>query len=144
MPQQKGKFLSAKGDMVAMVDEYAPIGDLMVLFFSVFVINVNCELLVHGSKCEVCKWYRSTLHSMYNRHSQRDPEGLSSDSSHANYRYLNTPEKLLRMRKLKSRADTVQQETQKALAHLEKIVQSQGEAVDQALHDDFKTIMEKK
>ena len=42
------------------------------------------------------------------------------------------------MKNLKSRAE---QETQKVLARLEKIVQSQGETVDQTLHDDF-AIME--
>ena len=138
---KKGKFLSAKGDVVAVVDEYAPV-ELDGSLFSATVRNVNCELLVHGQKCEVCKRYRPTLRSMYNRQSKRDSEGLSSDSSHANYRYLNTPEKLLRIKNLKSRADTAEQEAQKVLARLEKIVQTHGETVDRALHDEFKTIME--
>ena len=102
------------------------------------VRHTNCELLVHGAKCETCKRYRATLRSMYNRLKKRDSEGLSSDSSHANYRYLNTPEKILRMKNLKTRADTAEQEAQKILACLEKIIESQGESVNESLHEDLR------
>ena len=57
---KKGNFLSAKGDVVAVVDEYAPV-ELDGSLFPATVRNVNCELLVHGQKCEVCRTYRPTL-----------------------------------------------------------------------------------
>lgn len=65
---KKGNFLSVMGDVVAVVDDYSPDKlDGSESIYSATVHNMNCEMLVHSAKCEVCIRYRATLRSMYNR-----------------------------------------------------------------------------
>ena len=77
-----------------------------------FVLT-KCELLIHGVKCHSCSTYRATLRVMYNRRLLHSSEDISDSSSHANVRYMNTPEKKQKIAKLKKREKSAEVELQK-------------------------------
>ena len=89
---RKGTFTSHDGATVASLDHYAPVS-LNGESFARTVRTTSCELLVHGVKCDSCKTYRATLRTRYNRWCHRRSEQISDTTSHANERYMKTPEK---------------------------------------------------
>ena len=101
---RKGEFKSSSGSLVAFVDDYCPIS-LNGEVYDSTIRTVKCELLVNGVKCECCKQYRSTLRSMCHRQNSHKAKQSSAVSSHANYRYLKTPEQRERMSQLKAELD---------------------------------------
>ena len=88
-------------------------------------------------KCTPCKTYRATLRTLYNRYSRRSSDSISDASSHANIRYMNTPEKKDKIMKLKKKAQSTEKEVSKLQAKIKKLTQEQGESVDEALHGDL-------
>ena len=88
----KGKFRSFSGDLVAFVDSSYPIVLNSEVHFHYRTVIDKCELVVNGVKCDSCKEYRSTLRAICHRHNKHKPTKSGEVSSHANYRYLKTPE----------------------------------------------------
>ena len=100
---RKGKLFNKYGGIAAFVDHYAPIhlnGEL----FQKMVRTLDCETLVRGEKCNLCSKYRRTLRVLQDRWSKRSSDELSNSSSHTNNRYLNTPERLAKVTKLRQHA----------------------------------------
>ncbi len=92
---------------MALVDDYAPLVVNREVLTKT-ILTVKCELLLDGNsmKCTARKTYRATLRTLYNRYSHRSSDSISDISSHANVRYMNTPEKKAKISKLKKRAQS--------------------------------------
>lgn len=138
---RKGKFESYDGRTVAFVDEYFPV----VLGGETYkqTIRTNsCELLVHGPKCCACKSYRRNLRALLAKHKLEKPQvNVAKTTSHANYRYLKSPECKKHMVNLKTELRNSKQEVAKLKARLESIREEKGVNVDEDLYKDLEDIM---
>lgn len=105
----------------------------------------TCSVLVPpgaGSRCLCCLEYRKTLNSMLHRHHSKAKDGdKAHPSSHTNYRFLNTPEKVERLHRLHQSVKVNRQQLHRLRARLELIIQERGLEVDGELHHDLKDIM---
>ena len=132
---KKGKFISKDGKEVACVDSSLPVY-LNGQIHSETIRTTECEILVMNLKCSACKNYRRTVRLLYNRWQKRNSESISADSSHTNHRYLNTPEKVRKLRNVKKRA----KKAEIKVKHFEEKISSmmqQVHEVDPELHHDM-------
>lgn len=143
----KGVFRSPNQYTVAFVDAYFPI-HLNGEVHSRTVRTTSCELLVHGTKCDSCKQYRSTLRSLHSRANQSGSD-KAAVSSHANFRYLNTPQRKKRMTGLRSaiknkiiQVNRKTAEIDHLKSRLKETVEQRGIVVEKELEDDLAKIME--
>ena len=125
------------------MDDYCPISLNGELYDST-IRTIKCEMVVNGVKCESCKEYRSTLRSMCHRQNVHKAKKGSTVSSHANYRYLKTPEQRERMSQLKAELDHSKRQINKLKAKIEIIQEKEGVNIDESLEQDLQTIMEEK
>lgn len=130
----------------AFVDDYFPVL-LNGQVYSRTVRTTGCELLAHESKCESCKAYRSNLRSLKSRKKQqlsRSPARRTSSSSHVNFRYLSTPEKVTRMRNCSTAAKAAKKEVQRLKQKILEKHTKEGIPVDDLLGEDLSTILHEK
>ena len=135
--------VAAACSLVAFVDDFCPISLNGEMYVST-IRTVKCEMLVNGLKCESCKEYRSTLRSMCHRQNAHKAKKCTAVSSHANYRYLKTPEQRERMSQLKAELDHSKREVSRLKTKIEIIQEKEGVSVDESLEQDLQTIMEEK
>lgn len=93
-------------------------------------------VLPEHNRCAICHDYRKTLNSMLSRQRQRTDECTSADSC-TNYRYLSTPEKVKRMKKLHEQSRLQSQRISRLKTKIDRAVEERGIAVDDALHNDL-------
>ena len=136
---KNGKLCNKSGSVAAFSDHYAPVS-LNGEMFQSTVRTTNCELLVHGERCKPCSLYRKTLRVLHDRWCKRNSDELSSSSSHANNRYLNTPEKLAKVTNLRQRVRNAEVEVFKLKDMVRNLIEK-SEAVDEGLHEDLTTIV---
>lgn len=112
---------------------------------------MTCELLVHETKCTVCKRYRPTLRSLLSRKMSQQKSDSTAVSSHTNFRYLNTPEKRRRMSRLKAAISSKAAEVKRKEREIEHLKDRLREATEQhgiflekELENDLQKIMEEK
>lgn len=118
---KKGKFTSKDGEEVAYVDSYLPISLNGENYLQTVRTN-ECELLVRTPKCAACKKYRKTIRILYNRWKQRDNDSFSDSSCHTNNRYLNTPEKLTKLKNLRMRSKTAEAKLKQLRENVNKMI----------------------
>ena len=107
----KGKFESYDGRTVVFVDEYFPVVLGKVYYKRSLCIN-SYELLVHhGPKCYACKSYRKNVRALLTKHQLQ--VNVAKMTSHANYRYLQSPERKKFMVNLKTELRKCKQEVTK-------------------------------
>ena len=111
--------------------------------------HVNCLLKVpistSGMRCTVCRKFRDNVlrSALYNFQKQTNKtDDVCAASSHANFRYLNTPEKLERLRNLSRLIHTKDQQLADCKKKLNRIIEANGIGVDETTHKDLLTIME--
>ena len=112
----------------------------------------QCELLVISdtSRCVSCREYRHILLMMSRRAtlSQSRCATLSqstektASSSHANYRYLSTPEKHERMKNLHQESRVVRKRLLRLDEKLKKAIENKGVSLDTGLNEDLCLVME--
>lgn len=135
-----GVFKGKDGAFSAVLDTYAPVvckGEM----YSSTIRTVKCELLSSSEKCRYCTTYRATLRKLHSRWSERSLSPLNDTSSHANFRYLNTPEKKAKVTELKKRAQAAETENRRLQVKIERLTQQQGDNVDSDFHRDLWGIM---
>ena len=93
--------------------------------------------------CSVCKSYRQTLYALqYKRDTQPPSVHPEMPTSHVNFRYLSSPQKVQRMRKMKAMVLAAKSQ----IAHLEmklmELTERSGVEVDKELHSNLTTIAE--
>jgi hypothetical protein len=130
---KKGVLRSHDGSVGAAIDNYAPI-TLNGTNYSCTVRTAACECLVNGVKCHSCVKYRPILRSAYNRFLKRRPEKICELGSHANLRYMTTPEKRSKVKKLTLRTREAEQEIRRLRGKVEQLMCKFGETVEPDLH----------
>ena len=138
--RKKGVLRSRNGDVTASLNNHAPVL-LNGVSYTETVRTTSCELLVHGIKCCSCLNFRPTLRSSYNRSLSRQSGTIADIRSHVNIRYMLTPEKAMRMKKMKKRTENAELEVTKLRKKIQKITCECGESLDNDLQQDLLSIM---
>ena len=136
---KKGRILSAYGETSAYLDNDNPLvvnGKLI----SQTIRSSKCEL-TGSTCCDHCKKYLYNLRAMYHRWSKRSAGAPSSPDIHTNERYMNTPQKKVKMSKLRDRVRAAELEVARLQAKIDKPTETQGVSVDGDLHSDLLAIM---
>lgn len=102
----------------------------------------DCELLLSPgveNRCNRCEAHRKSLLVMVKRLDR--PSTSTSPTSHANYRYLNSPLLAERCTKLRTKVNASERRVAQMKAKIEKLSTSQGVVVSTDLEKDLKEIM---
>jgi hypothetical protein len=103
-----------------------------------------CQLLSNSTKCQSCVSYRSTLRATYHRwHKQQDKLGTPS-SSHVNDRFLQSPQKTAKTKRLRARLTSAQQHGERVKDGITCIILEHGVTVGTLLHEDRAEIMQER
>ena len=70
----------------------------------------HCDILIHEEKCQSCSQFRPRLRAMHSRWLKK-PQSPRTPKKFGNNRYLNTPNKLKKLKSLQARAAFLQRET---------------------------------
>ena len=109
--------------------------------------HINCPFQLpesSGDKCSACKAYRENmLRCALNRLLKQieNDRSVTEANSHANFCYLNTPEKMERLRNLSRLVRTKEKEIQDLRSRLVKVTAANGIRVDDGVHQDLVNIM---
>lgn len=110
--------------------------------------HVDCHIAVREGivRCEKCSAHRKTLQSTNSRLQQRSSlsksaHSVTSPSSHANYRYLTTPERSLRMKTLRNRFNATKKIVSRLKEKVKQLLDTQGLNVQSSLEEDLVTVM---
>ena len=139
--QKQGTFMSQGGDVTAYLDSNAAV-ELNGQTYGETIRSSNCHLLISSGKCQECVGYRSTLRSMHHKWQKRQklPQ-TTSTHSHANERWLNSPQIRAKAAQLKERVRS----TEKTLKYIEQKIKASTEKlavnVGDSLHNDLQQIM---
>ena len=132
---KKGVFKNTQGEVVAYMDNQAP-----VIFkhtaFSRTVRTMKCKLLTNVDKCSQCQEYRNSLRKSHSRWVHRSVDEATQSSGKVNIRFLNTPEKKSRIISNKKRAVSAENEVSKQRVQISHLTEKYGERVDDSLHKD--------
>ena len=103
---RKGRLLSPRGKTTAasITAQYPKSTECQT------VRSSTCAILCNNGRCCSCKKYRGTLLKASKRlkEKQKSPGSSLSSDSHTNFRYLNTPERRLRIKNIKSRLNSTE------------------------------------
>jgi len=109
------------------------------------VRHMECQKLLPpnhpGERCSRCDSYRKTLRTILSRSSQEGGADQSHPSSHANYRYLTSPEKNERLHRLHNLTRSSAKQLQRMKDKIAKATEAKGIEVDTTLQDDLLEIM---
>ena len=140
---------SHKGDKICSPDgSVAAFKDQCVLMHEGEQINhtvrsSKCDLIVGGSRCDSCRKYRSVLRAMSSRQKRSPPSAERTGiSSHANYRYLTTPEKTTRLSNLRHEVSQQKRKVEVLEEKVKQLHKSCGVEVDEEMHNDLSGIMD--
>ena len=106
----------------------------------------ECALLLSEEDPVRCRWcdvYRQTLRVMTCRHrqSQEQAQNTSAPSSHTNYKYLSTPEKVDRLRRLHDDSRCLQKKLYHHEDRIAALIAREGVSLDAGTTDDLSAIM---
>lgn len=109
------------------------------------VRHMECQKLLPPNhpceRCSRCDSYRKTLRTILSRSSQEGGSDRSHPSSHANYRYLTSPEKNERLHRLHNLTRSSAKQLQRMKDKIAKATEAKGIEVDTTLQDDLLEIM---
>ena len=140
---RKGKLTSSSGDTAAYIDRNAAV-EISGQMYSETIRSSKCHLLIRGTKCPQCVSYRDTLRSIHHRWSKKQnqsPSRVASTHSHANERWLNTPQRKAKVSRLKSRMRLSEKRVQSLEEKIKESTEKKGVQVDDPLHVGLNQIM---
>ncbi len=132
LSSKKGKVVSPDESIAAYVDE--ELG-------SKTVRTTGCEFVSTNIQCERCSSYRTNLRAMYSRWSKGPSFDGSDTSNHTNERYLNSPQKKMKMTSLKKEAVAAKAAVKRLKEKIMRIQEQQSESVSNGLNSDLTQIM---
>jgi len=132
---KKGKILSPDGSVAAQVDT-VPV-EFGGRNYSSTIRTSKCEILSKSTKCSVCTKYRATLRSMYHRWNSAS---TPSSSAFINERYMNTPQKIEKIDKFRSRAYKAERAVLILSQKVHKLM-AKGDHLDTGFQSDLVAIM---
>lgn len=141
---RKGEIKTADGVQSAYLDQSMTVS-MDGQSYSETVRSAKCELITHGVRCSECVNYRSTLRSLYQRwqkiNSPSRKRQQSDVDSHTNYRYLNTPEKRMRLANLRNKTRALHRQVDQLKLQIKKLTEVNGICLDKDMDADMRTIM---
>lgn len=106
----------------------------------------GCSLLLPQSdsnQCQRCVLHHETLRAMVFRHEHKQcTDDRSAPSSHTNYRYLTTPQKVDCLRNLHDKNRALERKVQRSQERITALVAKEGVSLDTVTTTDLHTIME--
>ena len=87
-------------------------------------------------RCNVCNGYRKKLFIMASRNEQSTSSKMAADT-HANYRYLSSPEKVARMKELHKSKRKTKQQLDRISSRLQLLITTKGVEVDNDTNSDL-------
>ncbi len=100
--------------------------------------STQCALLVtEPGRCATCAKYRVTLNAMLSRHLSEPSTSSASPtnpSSSTNLRYLSTPQKTARFRRLRLKMKQTNSQLERLREKLDKVVDERSTEVDEDLN----------
>ena len=143
---RKGQIKRADGTVSAYLDTAIPV------YFdeeahSETVRSTSCELLVTCNKfklrCQGCIEYRRNLRALHGKWQCSPSRKIkrAATDSHANYRYLDTPEKKERLTKLHSENRALNRQVAQLQNRIEKLTNQNGILLDHNMDADMRTIV---
>ena len=102
----------------------------------------DCEMILSSKgvdRCQKCTDYRSTLHALASRECRRTKPDRTS---HTNYRYLSTPEKLDRLHELCRENRLAHMKIERLWAKLTQITANVGVSLDESTTSDLHQVMQ--
>ena len=129
--------------------------DLLIIFTGVVVAklhdfpwptvkHVNCRLLLDGNdsqQCSSCKTHRKTLLVQLSRQKKQSSSSVNT-SSHKNFRFMHTPEKIEVMRQMRKNSKSQQLKFVRLEKNLEVLMEKRGVYIDETVEKDLHTIVE--
>ena len=116
------------------------------------VRHSECDYLTNSNdslRCHHCSKYRKILHSMASRdkHSGKlssldNHHSKTTPSSHVNFRYLTSPEKVIRIHNLHDLQRLTKQRLERVSSRLQAAIEKKGVEIKEGLHQDLIDIME--
>ena len=144
LKSRKGEIKTADGEQSAYLDQSMAVA-MDGESYSETVRSAKCELITHGVKCSECVNYRGTLRSLYQRwqkiNSPSRKRKRSEVDSHVNYRYLNTPEKRIRLANLRNKTRALHRQVDQLKLRIKKLAEVNGVCLDKDMDTDMRTIM---
>ena len=116
-----------------------------VLFFFQLSLCGTSLLLPQSdsNQCQQCILYRETLRATVFRHEHEHcTDDRSAPSSHRNYRYLTTPQKVERLRNLHDKSRALERKVQRSQERITTLLAKEGVSLDTVTTTDLHTIME--
>ena len=110
----------------------------------------SCKVLVRPKdvqpagievRCSCCINYRKILNSMLFRAAKQDKSDASDPSSHVNFRYLSSPQKVRRLQELSKSVRVSNQWVERLKTRLASVIEKRGVQVESDLHGDLADIM---
>ena len=111
-------------------------------FLEPTIRHSDCEMILSSKgvdRCQKCTDYRSTLHALASRECRRTKPDRTS---HTNYRYLSTPEKLDRLHDLRRENRLAQMKIERLRAKLTQITANVGVSLDESTTSDLHQVMQ--
>ena len=105
----------------------------------------ECVLLLtkdDPTQCQQCVFYHETLRIMAFRHNQEQIQSKFVPSSHVNYRYLTSPQKKERLRRLHDHSRSLQKKLVRHQEHIAALAAKEGVHLDIEMTDDLHLITE--
>ena len=133
---KKGVFTNTSGDVVAYLDDFAPVVFNEVVY-QCTIRNNKCELLTNLEKCRHCDAYRNSLRKSHSRWVHKSDEDNTQSKSNVNIRFLSTPEKNKRILRNKERAIAAEKQVIMLSEKIAKLTEMQGEHLSDSLHKDI-------
>ena len=97
--------------------------------------TTECQVLTDSLVCFSCKAFRPVLHSMYSRW-LRSSNKENVESKFTNNRYLHSPQKDAKLKKLQERAVVAEKERNALRAAVEELTRKNGVNVEPSFHHD--------
>ena len=109
--------------------------------------TTNCDVIVkpeRDPRCPSCSEHRKTLNSMLFRirKSEESSNNKGSPTNHTNYKYLNTPDKVERMKRLHHSVRMGRKQYDRLKLRLADAIAHRGVIVDDELQSDLTQIMQ--
>ena len=161
---KKGKILDSSGKLIHPIFSIFPLVQVISnIFCAIFsgqncvaffdekhgtIRCCNCDLLVHMEQsttsvddipcCRKCKQYRPTLRALVSRLQRRSDSDRTHPSSHTPFRYLSTPERVVRYQ----REHTLRKSIEQRLSQqIDTEAEKRGITEDESLSSDLTQIM---
>lgn len=136
--ERKGSIKSGQ-EVSSFLDTYATVLYKHKSYDST-VRSSTCHLVTDDNQCPACSRYRATLRGLLSRWKKSklaSPKRRTSLSSQVNFRYLKTPEKMLKLRSIRMLANLTKRKLLQLKLQIKKANEKSLVAVDKELGEDL-------